>query len=127
VEQYRSGFLAMVKDVHSVGILAAARQDDSLQPLREAGPFREDVGESLNVSLGNNMPEAFPRRFAVKNASLVPGWAVSILALDTPVFDLRGGPPIEVAAHRRAVGQLAGGKSWRNGARASANHPLAVG
>jgi len=65
----------------------STRQDNALQSFGETVPFRDDIDKSLHIPLGDDMLASAPRRLTVEHVSLATGWPVTILALDTSVFD----------------------------------------
>jgi hypothetical protein len=61
VKKNNATLLAMIKAIRAIAVVRAPRQHDTLQPLRKAEPLWNDVNESLNVTLGDDVTKPAPR------------------------------------------------------------------
>lgn len=99
MEENRPRLLAVVKLMRTIAAITATRQDDALQSLGISMPVWDNVNERLHVPLADNVPEATSRRLAIQNVSVVSGRSVAVFALNTSIFDFRGGASVKNGAH----------------------------
>src|SRR5688572_28340041 len=95
----------MIKRVTPV-MIRRAIQDDSLQPLPDGFPIRDDCDKVEYITFRHHVTKAAPRRNAIDSARYVPAERVPILLLHSSILHLRRRPAVELGLHglSRSIG-----------------------